>query len=134
MSSDVEEAFFTGGSRGSLDDPAAVRALLIAAARDTRILTYSQALNALGSRFSRPKMRLLCRVIGDIDDTARASGEPELAVLVVRASDGMPGDGWWRGQSRTFDHAEPSQKRKALDFVRKRQTAAFKYWRNAKSA
>ena len=30
-----------------------------------------------------------------IDREAETRGEPELAVLVVRASDGLPGQGWW---------------------------------------
>ena len=47
--------------------------------------------------FQRPKMRALCKVLAYVDDEAEARGEPELAVLVVRQSDGLPGQGWWVG-------------------------------------
>ena len=40
-------------------------------------------------------MRQLCKVLGIFDEDAAARGEPELAVLVVRQSDGLPGQGWW---------------------------------------
>ena len=58
-------------------------------------LSYAELLERLGYHFSRPKMRALCAVLGDVDREAEARGEPELAVLVVRQSDGIPGQGWW---------------------------------------
>ena len=128
-------AFFPDEPRVPLDDVQAVRGVLVAAARSGQVLTYSQALSALGHGFTRPKMRLLCRTIGIIDETARVTGEPELAVLVVRASDGMPGEGWWRGQSQTLPgDVDGAPDRKALDFVRRCQAAAFDYWRGRDSA
>ena len=42
-------------------------------------------------------MRALCKVLAFVDDEAEERGEPELAVLVVRQSDGLPGQGWWVG-------------------------------------
>ena len=51
-------------------------------------------------------MRPLCAMLGEIDREAEARGEPELAVLVVRASDGIPGQGWWvagGGSGRGYD-------------------------------
>ena len=60
-------------------------------------LTYSELLAQLGHGFSRPKMRALCKTLGAVDEEAEARGEPELAVLVVRQSDGLPGQGWWVG-------------------------------------
>ena len=80
---------------GLLADPAEVRAHLIAAASACQSITYSELLNQLGHQFSRPKMRQLCKVLGAVDDEAADRGEPELAVLVVRQSDGLPGQGWW---------------------------------------
>ena len=79
----------------SLADPDEVRAHLIAAAAAGHALTYSELLERLGYDFSRPKMRALCVVLGAVDEEAEARGEPELAVLVVRQSDGLPGQGWW---------------------------------------
>lgn len=74
-----------------------VEALLIGAARAGQPITYSDALAALGHRFTRPLMRQLCVVLGEIDARGRGRGDPELAVLVVRQSDGLPGQGWWMG-------------------------------------
>ena len=76
-------------------DPDHVEALLQAAARAGEAMTYSEVLEALGDRFSRPKMRALCRTLEEVDARARGRNEPELAVLVVRASDRLPGQGWW---------------------------------------
>ena len=106
-----------------------MRELLVATARNGRVLTYSEALGALGTRFSRPKMRLLCRIMGDLDASARAAGEPELAVLVVRASDRMPGEGWWRGQCNQFPFHGGIPAHAAQAFVTQRQAAAFAFWR-----
>ena len=69
-------------------DVALVRTLLIAAAQRGEWVSYSQALADLGTRFTRPKMRALCKTLGRIDQLAEAAGEPELAVLVVREGDG----------------------------------------------
>jgi hypothetical protein len=91
--------------RRALAEPGEVRAHLIAAARAGTALTYSELLEALGYGFSRPKMRALCAILGDVDRDAEARGEPELAVLVVRQSDGLPGQGWWvagGGRSRGY--------------------------------
>lgn len=47
----------------AIADVPRVRAILIAAAREGQALSYSEALGALGLRFSRPKMRALCRTL-----------------------------------------------------------------------
>lgn len=102
-----------------------VKALLIAAARAQRDLSYSELLLALGYRFSRPKIRSLCRLLDAIDAAGRAAGEPELAVLVVRESDRLPGQGWWVGRrDAPADWTGPA----ARDFVDARQQAAFAWW------
>lgn len=76
-------------------DPTDVTAILHGAARARTPLTYAEVLNALGMAFSRPKMRALCVVLDDVDAAERGAGRVALAVLVVRASDGLPGQGWW---------------------------------------
>ena len=81
-------------------DPGHVTALLHAAARARTPLTYAEVLNELGFAFSRPKMRALCVVLDDVDTAERGAGRPALAVLVVRQSDGLPGQGWWIGAAR----------------------------------
>lgn len=108
-------------------DPAQVRALLVAAARTGQPLSYAEALGALGHRFTRPLMRQLCRALDAVDERARAAGEPELAVLVVRQSDGLPGQGWWVGRR---DHEGPWEGPQARAHVRALQARAFDFWRN----
>ena len=66
-------------SAGLLADPAEVRKHLIAAAAAGEAITYADLLNALGHRFTRPKMRALCKVLAAVDDEAASRDEPELA-------------------------------------------------------
>lgn len=116
-------------SAGLLADPAEVRKLLVAAAAASEPITYSELLNALGHRFTRPKMRALCKVLAAIDADAAELGEPELAVLVVRQSDGLPGQGWWVGGGAIlhgYDGLWTGPE--ALQLVRKLQRQAFDYW------
>jgi hypothetical protein len=116
-------------SAGLLADPAEVRRLLIASAAAGQAITYSELLNALGHPFTRPKMRALCKVLGVIDDEAAESGEPELAVLVVRQSDGLPGQGWWvAGGAMLHGYDGLWTGPEAMKLVRKLQREAFDYW------
>ena len=113
----------------SLADPAEVRALLIAAAAAGRSITYSELLEHLGYAFSRPKMRALCKVLAWVDEEAADLGEPELAVLVVRQSDGLPGQGWWvAGAAGKHGHQGSGEGAAAKALVTKLQGEAFRYW------
>ena len=113
----------------SLSDPDEVRAHLTAAAAAGHALTYSELLEHLGYGFSRPKMRHLCKTLGAVDATAEARGEPELAVLVVRQSDGLPGQGWWvAGGGKNHGYEGPWVGPKASRFIRKLQQKTFDYW------
>lgn len=113
-----------------IGDVAAVRALLVAAARDAQPLTYSEMLAGLGLRFTRPRMRALCRTMDRIDEDGRAAGEPGLAVLVVRASDGLPGQGWWTGgRALMLAHEGDWTGPAAQALVTAEQRAAFDWWR-----
>jgi hypothetical protein len=114
----------------ALADPDEVRAHLVAAAAAGTALTYSELLEQLGYNFSRPKMRALCRVLGAVDEDAQARGEPELAVLVVRQSDGLPGQGWWvAGGAEKHSHKGSWEGAAAKKLVKKLQGEAFDYWR-----
>jgi hypothetical protein len=79
----------------ALAEPEEVRLHLVAAAKAGVALSYGELLERLGYQFSRPKMRALCTILGAVDRESAERGEPELAVLVVRQSDGLPGQGWW---------------------------------------
>ena len=112
---------------GTIAATALVRSLLVAAARDGRALSYSELLRALGHRFTRPKMRARCKTLDAIDADGAARGESGLAVLVVRESDGLPGQGWWVG-SAARGYTGPWQGSEAVAHIAERQRAVFRFW------
>jgi hypothetical protein len=115
----------------ALADPEEVRAHLVAAAKAGTALTYSELLERLGYPFSRPKMRALCAVLGTVDEEAEARGEPELAVLVVRQSDGIPGQGWWvAGGARSRGYEGPWDGPEAARFIQAVQAETFAFWQS----
>ena len=119
-------------SAGLLADPAEVRAHLIGSAAAGEPITYSELLNRLGHPFSRPRMRALCAVLGAVDQEAAERGEPELAVLVVRQSDGLPGQGWWvAGGASAHNYTGLWEGPEARRLVEKLHAQAFDYWRSA---
>ena len=110
-------------------DPGAVRDILISAARQRTALTYSGLLGILGHAFTRPLMRQLCKVLDRIDEDGRACGEPGLAVLVVRQSDGLPGQGWFAARSGVHDDLPLEwEGPQAQAYTKARQAEAFAYW------
>jgi hypothetical protein len=113
---------------GLLADPREVRAILISSAQAGEAISYSEVLGLLGHDFSRPKMRQLCKVLGYVDDEAAERGEPELAVLVVRQSDGLPGQGWWIGGAKKHGYKGLWEGPAAAKLIRKVQKRAFDYW------
>lgn len=113
---------------GLLADPAEVRAILIASAMAGEAISYSEVLSLLGHDFTRPKMRALCKVLGFVDDDAEARGEPELAVLVVRQSDRLPGQGWWVGGAKKHGYTGSWEGAAAARLIRKLHRQAFDYW------
>ena len=115
-------------SAAALGDWQEIRAHLIATAAAGHALSYSELLEHLGYGFSRPKMRALCKTLGAVDRDAEARGEPELAVLVVRQSDGLPGQGWWIDGARQHGYEGPWEGPKASRFIRKLQQRAFGHW------
>ena len=114
---------------GLLADPGEVRAILVAAAKAGEAISYSETLAMLGHPFSRPKMRQLCKVLAYVDEDAAARGEPELAVLVVRQSDGLPGQGWWIEGARTHGYKGLWEGPGARKLIWRLHRQAFDYWR-----
>ena len=113
---------------GLLADPHEVRAILVASAAAGELITYSEVLALLGHDFTRPKMRALCKVLGHVDDELQERGEPELAVLVVRQSDGLPGQGWWVSGAKKHGYNGRWEGPAAAKLIRRLQRQAFEYW------
>ena len=113
---------------GLLADPNEVRAILISAAKAGESITYSEVLALLGHHFTRPKMRALCKVLAFVDDEAAEAGEPELAVLVVRQSDRLPGQGWWVSGAKAHEYKGQWEGPQAAKLIRKIQRRTFDYW------
>lgn len=104
-------------SAGAIDRARLLRAL-VAAAHERRPLTYRVLLAHLGLRHGSGNVARLCRELGAIDQTRRARNEPELACLVVRQSDGLPGEGYWLNDPETITTARAT-------LIRERQARAF---------
>ena len=113
---------------GLLADPAEVRAILVSAAKAGEAISYSEVLALLAHHFSRPKMRVLCKVLAFVDDEAAERGEPELAVLVVRQSDGLPGQGWWVAGAKAHGYTGLWEGQAAAKLIRRIQRQAFEHW------
>ena len=113
---------------GLLADPQEVRAHLVGCAAAGQAISYSELLERLGFAFSRPKMRALCKVLAKIDEEAAVVGEPELAVLVVRQSDGLPGHGWWITGAKAHGYAGAWEGPEARVLIDRLQAEAFDYW------
>jgi hypothetical protein len=111
----------------ALHDVPRVKAMLEDYAREGRAVSYSEMLLNLGFRFTRPKMRALCKTLDKVDRLAAEEGAPPLAVLVVREGDGLPGQGWWVGRD---DYRGEWAGPEAAAFVRAHQQAAFDYWQS----
>jgi hypothetical protein len=115
----------------ALAEPEDVRLHLVAAAKAGTALSYAQLLEQLGYSFSRAKMRALCAILGTVDEEAARLGEPELAVLVVRQSDGLPGQGWWvAGGGRSRGYEGPWEGPEARRFVERVQAESFAFWQS----
>ena len=110
----------------ALYDVDRIARLLRDAARGGDVLSYSELLLMLGYRFTRPKMRSLCKTLDVIDQRGAAAGEPELAALVVREGDRLPGQGWWVGRNDYHGEWTGPAAKAYLDGI---QTRAFAYWR-----
>jgi hypothetical protein len=121
-----EELLGAAADANAIHDVGRIERLLREAAAEARSISYAEILNALDLRFTRPKMRALCRTLDEVDARARSAGEPELAVLVVRESDGLPGQGWWTGRTNYEGDWTGAQ---ARAYVNRVQSAAFRHWK-----
>lgn len=124
----VLEDFLTdpAADLSALHDVVRIKKMLEQCASDGRSISYSELLLNLGFRFTRPKMRQLCRTLDKIDQLTIEEGAPALAVLVVREGDGLPGQGWWTGRT---DYEGQWIGPNAQMHVRRLQEKAFFYYR-----
>lgn len=97
---------------------------LIVAARDGCPMTYGQLLAFFGRRTGPNNVRALCRDLGQVGDRLRARGAPDLACLVVRKADGLPGEGWFDWARAREGYDGPSVGAAAQTFLRSRQDRA----------
>ena len=126
-----QEGLAPAAGAGTIADVANVRARLIDAAHEGRAVSYSELLHTLGHRFTRPKMRALCKTLDAIDAAGAMAGEPGLAVLVVRESDRLPGQGWWVGVAERLGYTRSWTGPDAAALVRTEQACVFDYWASA---
>jgi hypothetical protein len=105
-----------------------LEALLIAAARARRSLTYAEVLAHFGIRITPRRVYGLCRDLGEVCARNRARGEPELAVLVVRKADRLPGEGFFRSAWECGEYQGPTTGAEAERYVVALSEAVFGHW------
>lgn len=111
----------------ALYDVARIKSMLEQCAREGRAISYSELLLYLGFRFTRPKMRQVCKTLDKIDQLNAEEDAPALAVLVVREGDGLPGQGWWTGRT---DYQGEWTGPEAQAHVKQLQEKVFAYWKH----
>ena len=97
---------------------------LIQAALERRPLTYGQLLAFFERRVTRITVSALCRDLGRVEARRAGAGWPDLACLVVRKDDGLPGEGYFDSLRREGRYAGPSTGPAAEAFVHARQRRA----------
>jgi hypothetical protein len=102
--------------------------VLIEAARERRPVTYGQLLAFFGRKVTRITVAALCRDLGRVCDRVEARGGPDMACLVVRKSDGLPGEGYFACLRQEAGYVGPSTGPEAERLLRQRQARAFAHF------
>jgi len=123
-----EEQARSHRARAHLVDVDRLEALLIEAACARRSLTYAEVLAHFGIRITPRRVYGLCRDLGTVCERNRARGEPELAVLVVRKSDRLPGEGFFHGVWRDGSYDGPATGPAARAYIAALTTTVFAFW------
>jgi hypothetical protein len=106
-----------------------LEALLILKARNGESISYGDVFRWFGLPFVRFQVGQLCAALEEVDSRQRAQDRPVLASLVVRQSDGLPGQGWWL--SKDHDGWEgPFTGPRAARFVKRHQKRCFDHWQD----
>jgi hypothetical protein len=98
--------------------------VLIQAALEERPVTYGQVLAFFGWKVTQVTVGALCRDLGRVEERRAAEGWPDLACLVVRKSDHLPGEGYFASLRSAGLYQGPSVGPAAEAFVRSRQQRA----------
>ena len=114
--------------RPALVDVDRLETLLIEAARARRSLTYAEVLAHFGIRITPRRVFALCRDLTVVCERNRARGEPELAVLVVRKADRLPGEGFFHAAWRDGCYDGPAQGPAAHEYIAKLTEEVFAFW------
>lgn len=105
-----------------------LQAVLEQAARERQSVTYGQLLRFFGHKVTRYGVAALCRDLGQVCRRVEEAGGPDLAVLVVRQADRLPGDGYFLGlvESGELPMVPPAGDRPAV--VEARQARTFEHY------
>jgi hypothetical protein len=105
-------------------DADALERVLVQAAREGRTVSYRRLLAMGGRRVGPNNVRALMRVLAEVCRRSEAKGEPDLACLVVRESDGLPGEGYFAAEAARSEPLHGSRRAR----VERAQKAAFAFW------
>jgi len=105
-------------------DADALERVLVRAAREGRAVSYRQLLAMAGRRVGPANVRALVRVLAEVCRRSEAKGEPDLACLVVRERDGLPGEGYFTAEATSGAPRDGDRRAR----VARAQAAAFAFW------
>jgi len=106
----------------------ALEQLLIDAARERKTLAYSDVLNHFGKRVTPIRVYALCRDLGVVSERNRERSEPELAVLVVRKTDRLPGEGYFHSAWQDGLYDGPATGPRARVYIDELTETVFDYF------
>ncbi|MEZ5823446.1 MAG: hypothetical protein R3C97_01490 [Geminicoccaceae bacterium] len=99
--------------------------VLLGRALKRESVTYGELLAYFERRVTRITVSALCKDIGQVCRRVEDNGGPDLACLVVRKSDGLPGEGYFQSLRDEGSYDGPSTGPQAEAEVRSRQEKAF---------
>ena len=101
--------------------------VLLRVARDRETITYGELLAFFERRVTRITVGALCKDLGVVCRKVEGEGAPDLACLVVRKSDGLPGEGYFQSLRDEGSYDGPSEGEPARTELRRRQERAYDY-------
>lgn len=103
--------------------------MLIRAGAAGAPLTYGEVLRRFGRRPASANVARLCRDLGEVCRRVEARGGPDLACLLVRRSDGLPGEGFFTALRAAGRYDGPSTGPQARKLIERLQAEAFAWCR-----